>query len=309
MTWDQTKFKSIEMKDGGFVTFGDNTRGKIIGIGTIGDEKVNISNVLLVDGLKHNLLSISQLCDKGYFVKFEASHCSILDPSTNEVAFMGFRSKNVYTVDLGKLSHEGEKCFSVQTNESWLWHRRLAHANMDSLSKLSKRKLVKGLPKIDYAKGEVCNACAQAKQVKSSFKPKNVVSTTRPLELIHMDLFGPIDVSSLGGSNYVFVIVDDYSRFTWTLFLRHKYDTFKSFKDFVYRVQNEKNCIISKIRSDHGGEFENHNFEEFCNELGIEHQFATPRTPQQNGVVERKNRSLQEMARSMLVEGVLPKYF
>nr|CAD1838564.1 unnamed protein product [Ananas comosus var. bracteatus] len=90
-----------------------------------------------------------------------------------------------------------------------------------------------------------------------------------------MDLFGPIDVSSLGGSNYVFVIVDDYSRYTWTLFLRHRYDTFKFFKDFVYRIQNEKSCIIFKIRSDHSGEFENRYFEEFCNELEREHQFAT----------------------------------
>ncbi len=111
MTWDRTQFKSLEKKDEGFVIFGYNTREKIIGIGIIGNENVNIFNILLVDDLKHNLLSISQLCDKDYYVKFRASYYSILDPSTNEVAFMSFRFKNVYTVDLSKLFYKGKKIF------------------------------------------------------------------------------------------------------------------------------------------------------------------------------------------------------
>ncbi|KAH9745941.1 hypothetical protein KPL70_004261 [Citrus sinensis] len=104
-------------------------------------------------------------------------------------------------------------------------------------------------------------------------------------------------------------VVDDYSRYTWVLFLANKDDALDAFKVLCKKLQNEKGHGIVCIRSDHGGEFENHAFESFCNNLGIEHQFSSPRTPQQNGVVERKNRSIQEMARTMLNENALPKYF
>ena len=147
------------------------------------------------------------------------------------------------------------------------------------------------------------------KQTKSSFTLKNTISTSRPLELLHLDLFGPSRNASLGGMFYAFVIVDDYSRFTWVCFLAHKDDAFKAFKNLAKRVQNDKGSCIATIRSDHGREFENESFKSFCNDFGITHQFSSPRTPQQNGVVERKNRTLVEMARTMLKEYDLPSYF
>ena len=129
------------------------------------------------------------------------------------------------------------------------------------------------------------------------------------LQLLHIDLFGPSRYTSLNGKYYAFVIADDYSRYTWVLFLSNKDDAFDAFKVFCKKVQNEKGCSISCIRSDHGGEFEKYAFENFCNDFGIEHQFSSPRTPQQNRLVERKNRSIQEIARTMLNENFLPKYF
>ncbi|KAH9680506.1 Integrase catalytic domain-containing protein [Citrus sinensis] len=125
----------------------------------------------------------------------------------------------------------------------------------------------------------------------------------------NVDLFGPSRYANLSGKFYAFVIVDDYSRYTWVLFLANKDDAIDAFRIFYKKVQNEKGYSISCIRSDHGGEFENHAFENFCNDFGIAHQFSSPRTPQQNRVVERKNRSIQEMARTMLNENSLPKYF
>ncbi|KAH9697997.1 hypothetical protein KPL71_023833 [Citrus sinensis] len=125
----------------------------------------------------------------------------------------------------------------------------------------------------------------------------------------NVDLFGPSRYASLSGKFYAFVIVDDYSRYTWVLFLANKDDAIDAFRIFYKKVQNKKGYSISCIKSDHGGKFENHAFETFCNDFGIEHQFSSPRTPQQNGVVERKNRSIQEMARTMLNENSLPKYF
>jgi len=124
-----------------------------------------------------------------------------------------------------------------------------------------------------------------------------------------MDLFGPFRTISLGGNYYGLVIVDDYSRFTWTFFIVTKDETYHVFKNFVKVIQNEKDCSISSIKSNNGREFQNEKFDRFCSKLNIKHNFSAPRTPQQNGVVERKNRSLEELARTMLNENGLPKYF
>src|SRR5262249_15937368 len=138
---------------------------------------------------------------------------------------------------------------------------------------------------------------------------KNIVSTSQPLELLHIDLFGPSKTTSLGGKNYGFIIVDNFSRFTWVHFLTHKSDALDVFMKFSRHIQKSSKLPIISIRSDHGGEFENTSFEDFCDDNGISHQFSAPRTPQQNGVVERKNRTLIDMARTMLCESNLPRYF
>ena len=119
----------------------------------------------------------------------------------------------------------------------------------------------------------------------------------------------PLGLLSLAGNLYALVIVDDYSRYTWTLFLAYKNDAYKAFKKLAKVFQNENGCCVKSIRSDHGGEFQNAKFERFCEKHGISHSFSAPRTPQQNGVVERKTRSLEELARTMLNESKLPKYF
>jgi len=144
---------------------------------------------------------------------------------------------------------------------------------------------------------------------KNYFQSKNVVSTSKPLEVLHIDLFGPSRTMSLGGNYYGLVIVDDYSRFTWTLFLKTKNEGFDAFCKLAKVIQNEKGLNIVSIRSDHGDEFQNEYFEKFCEKNVIHHNFSAPRTPQQNVVVERKNRSLEEGARSLLNETKLPKYF
>jgi hypothetical protein len=180
---------------------------------------------------------------------------------------------------------------------------------MELLSKLSKLDLVKGLLITKFVEDKICDACQLGKQIKSSFKKMKVISTSRPLELLHMDLFGPIRTASLSGKLYTFVIVNDYSRYTWVLFLAHKNEAHKAFVKHCRRIQNEKGYTINNVRSDRGREFDNQDIELYCDQNGFGHNFSAPRTPQQNGVVERKNRSLQEMSRTMLNEHNLPQYF
>ena len=139
-----------------------------------------------------------------------------------------------------------------------------------------------------------------------TLQSKNVVLTSKRLEVLHIDLFEPSRTMSLGGNYYGLVIVDDYSRYTWTLLLKTKNDVFRKLSNVI---QNEKGLDIVSIRSDHGGEFQNEYFEKIYEENGIHHTLSTPRTPQKNGVVERKNKSLEEGARTLLNETKLKKYF
>lgn len=156
---------------------------------------------------------------------------------------------------------------------------------------MAKNDLAKGIPKGVYLKDKVCEPCQLGKQIKSSFKTKKTMSTSRTLEMIHMDLFGPTPTrtQSIGGKSYVFVVVDDFTRYTWIFFLTNKHEVCDVFKRFCHQVENEKGCKNSIIRSDRGGELVNQDLENFCSIQGYTHHLSSPRTPQQNGVVERKN--------------------
>jgi transposase InsO family protein len=129
---------------------------------------------------------------------------------------------------------------------------------------------------------------------------KNIMTTTRPLEMLHMDLFGPIAYISIDGNKYGLVIIDDYSCFTSVFFLCDKSETQEVLKKFLKRAQNEFDAKVKKIRSDNGSEFKNTQVEDYLNQEGIEHEFLAPYTPQQNEVSERKNMTLIELARIML---------
>jgi transposase InsO family protein len=190
----------------------------------------------------------------------------------------------------------------------WLWHRHLAHVGKN-IHKLLKGEHVLGLIDVCFEKDRPCAACQAGKQVGTSHLSKNVMTTSRPLELLNMDLFEPVAYLSIGGSKYGLVIVDDYSRFTWIFFLHDKFETQETLKHFLRQAQNEFELKVKKIRSDNGSEFKNLQVEEYLKEKGIKHEFSAPYMPQQNGVVERKNRTLFDMARMMLGEYKMSERF
>ena len=241
-------------------------------------------------------------------MSFDSHNCFIESKHDKKIKHVGHRTNNVYMINLDKTPNHAQ-CFLSKEDESWLWHRIIAHINMKHLNKLISKDLAIGFPKLRFEKDRLCDACQKRKQVRVPFKSKNIVSITQPLQLLLMDLFGTSRTMSFDGNYYTLVIVDDYSRFTWTLFLTHKRDSFHAFKKLAKIIQNKKNINIASIRSDHGGRFENKYFELFCDENGIEYNFSAPRIPQQNGVVERKNRSLEELAKTLLNDTNLPKYF
>jgi transposase InsO family protein len=180
---------------------------------------------------------------------------------------------------------------------------------MKNLHKLLKVEHILGLTNVHFEKDRVCSACQAGKQVDIHHQQKNIMTTDRPLELLHMDLFGPIAYISIGGSKYCLVIVDDYSCFTWVFFLQEKSQTQETLKGFLIWAQNEFRLRIKKIRSNNRAEFKNSQIEGFLEDEGIKHEFSSPYTPQQNSVVERNNRSLLDMARTMLDEYKTPDQF
>ncbi|KAJ6808141.1 uncharacterized protein M6B38_168660 [Iris pallida] len=262
MTGDASLFVILSKRNKeGYVSFGNNLRGYIIGIGDIGKAPYPvIKDVYLVTELKHNLLSISHLVDHGYGINFVKDKCTIIDSSTGSTIFEGIREDNIYVFYLLEDANTAGRCLMAKSVESQLWHMRLGHANMDTISRLSTKKLVRGLPDISFKKDTVCSECEKNKATKSAFKSKNTVSTTRPLQLLHMDLFGPSRIASLGGKLYAFVIIDDFSRYTWVYFLARKNVALSEFVTFCKKVQNEKGFMITRIRSDHDDEFENAEF-------------------------------------------------
>ena len=135
------------------------------------------------------------------------------------------------------------------------------------------------------------------------------VQTSRPLELLHFVLMGPARVQSLGGKKYILVVVDDFTRYTWVVLLKDKAEAPKKMIHLCKKLQVEKDTVIARIRSDHGTKFENTKLATFCNDQGTHQEFFSPKTPQQNGIVERKNRVVQEMAHAMLHNKNLPKSF
>jgi transposase InsO family protein len=173
---------------------------------------------------------------------------------------------------------------------------------MKNLHKLLKGEHSLRLTNVHFEKDEIYSTCQAGKKVGAHHPHKNIMTTDMPLELLHMDLFGLIAYISISGSKYCLVIVDDYSRFTWVFFLQEKSQTQETLKIFLRRAKNEFGLIIKKIRSDNGTEFKNSQIEGFLEEEGIKHEFSSPYTPQQNGVVERNNMTLLDMARTMLDE-------
>ncbi|GJT84501.1 retrovirus-related pol polyprotein from transposon TNT 1-94 [Tanacetum coccineum] len=305
MTGNRKLFSTYKAYNGGNVIFGSNLRGNIIGKGTISNDSLKIDNVEHVDNLGFNLLSIGQICDNKCRVTFSEHDSEIT--KDGKVIGRGIRKKGLYVMKLGN-KPKYQICLATIDDNSTLWHRRLGHANMRLNQSLASKELVRSIPKLKFDQ-HFCDACKIGKQAHASHKAKNVVSTFFVM-LLHMDLFGPSAVRSYGGNRYTLVIVDDYSRYTWTRFLKNKTEAFDQFEIFSKKIQNQLGCTIVSIRTDHGREFDNEvQFGEFCNANGITHNFSAPRTPQSNGVVERKNRTLQEMSRTMLNEQSLPQKF
>ncbi|GJS44179.1 putative ribonuclease H-like domain-containing protein [Tanacetum coccineum] len=289
MTGNKCYLTEYEDYDGGFVSFGDD-KGRISGKGKIKTGTLDFDNVYFCKELKYNLFSVSQICDKKNNVLFTDTECLVL-------------SSNF------KLLDESQVLLRATIDESNLWHRRLGHINFKNMKKLVRGNLARGLPSKIFDIDHSCVACQKGKQHKASCKAKLVNSISKPLHMLHMDLFGPTNVKSLMKKSYCLVVTDDFSRFSWVFFLATKDETSGILKTFIIEIENQLDHKVKVIKCDNGTEFKNSVRNQFCEMKGIKREFSVARTPQQNGVAERRNRTLIEATRTMLVDFKFPTNF
>ncbi|GJZ02647.1 retrovirus-related pol polyprotein from transposon TNT 1-94 [Tanacetum coccineum] len=286
----------------GTVKFGNDHVAKILGYGDYQIGNVTISRVYYVEGLGHNLFSVGQFCDSNLEVAFRQHTCFIRNLEGVDL-LTGSRGNNLYTLSLGDMMASSPICLlsKASKTKSWLWHRRLSHLNFGAINHLARHGLVRGLPKLKFEKDHLCSACAMGKSKKKPHKPKSEDTNQEKLYLLHMDLCGPMRVASVNGKKYILVIVDDYSRFTWVKFLRSKDEAPDFIIKFLKMIQLRLKVPVRRIRTDNGTEFVNQTLREYYEKVGISHETSVARSPQQNGVVERRNRTLIEAARTMLI--------
>nr|GEZ73896.1 retrovirus-related Pol polyprotein from transposon TNT 1-94 [Tanacetum cinerariifolium] len=280
MTRDRSHLINFVQKFLGKVKFGNDHVAKIMGYGDYQIGNVTISWVYYIEGLRHNQFSVGQFCDSDLEVAFRQHTCFI--PNLDGVDLLtGSWGNNLYSLSLQDMMASSPICLlsKASKTKSWLWHRRLSHLNFRAINHLARQGLVRGLPKLKFEKDRLCSVCAMGKSTKKTHKPKSKDTNQEKLYLLHMDLCGPMRVKSINGKKYILVIVDDYSRFTWVKFLRSMDETLDFIIKFLKMIQ-----------------------------VGISHETSVARSPQQNRVIERRNRTLIEAARTMLIYAQAPLF-
>nr|GEX61834.1 retrovirus-related Pol polyprotein from transposon TNT 1-94 [Tanacetum cinerariifolium] len=282
---------------------------KIMGYGDYKIGNVTISRVYFMEGLGHNLFFVGQFCDSDLEVVFRQHTCFIcnlegvdlLTGSQGVDLLTGSQGNNLYTLSLGDMMASSPICLlsKASKTKSWLWHRHLSHLNFGAINHLARQGLVRGLHKLKFEKDHLCSACAKGKSKKKSHKPKSKDTNQEKLYLLHMDLYGPMRVKSVNGKKYIFVIVNDYSRFTWVKCLRSKDEAPYFIIKFLKLIQVRLKVPVRRIRTDNGTEFVNQTMREYYERVGISHEKLVAHSPQQDGVVERRNRTLIKAGRTI----------
>ncbi|GKE63945.1 retrovirus-related pol polyprotein from transposon TNT 1-94 [Tanacetum coccineum] len=222
----------------GTVRFENDHFAVITGYGDYVQGNLTMCHVYYVEGLRHNLFSVEQFCVEDLKVAFRSNTCYVYNLEGDDL-LTGSRDSNIYTICISKLAASSLVCLmsKATSTKSWLWHQRLSHLNFGTINHLTKNDLVDELSKFKYDKDQLCSTREQDKSKKASFPSKLVPSTESKLELFHMDLCGPVRVTSINGKKNILVIVDDYSRYTWVFFLHSKYETPDVIINFINQVQ------------------------------------------------------------------------
>ena len=292
------------------VKLGDDSEMPVMGRGNlkllIGGIIQVITNVYYLPGLRNNSLSIGQLQQKNLTIVFQKDTCKAYHEERGLIMSTQMSTNRMFVIYALVIIPE---CLKVEKCEdAKIWHYRYGHLSWKGLKILMKKNMVRDFPEVQEIETK-CKDCLFGKQHRDTIPKKAHWRASQKLELIHSDLCGPTKPSSNSGNRYFMTFTYDFSRKTWIYILKDKSRAFEIFKVFKILVEKESECLIKCLRSDRGGEYTSTEFNEFCNTNGIKRQLTTTYTPQQNGVSERKNRTLMSMVRSMLAARQVPKVF
>lgn len=310
MTGSKEVFAKLDPQICGTVKFGDGSTTKIEGRGTIilnckSGEHRALTGVYYIPRLKANIISVGQLDETGCRVVINNGVLRVYYQSNRLLAKVEREASSLYYMELN-VGHP--VCFAARSSEaSWQWHARFGHLNFASLRKLAAQNMVRGLPSLDQV-DQVCDGCLVGKQRRSPFPAQARHRAEHILDLVHGDLCGPVTPATPSGNKY-FLLVDDMSRYMWLHLLSSKDQAPAEIMNFQASVEVETGRKLKVLRTDREGEFTSVEFGRYCAERGVERHPTAPYSPQQNGVVERRNQSVVAMARCMLKSKGLPGYF
>lgn len=265
---------------------------------------VTLLDVLYVPSLKTNFISMSKVTNNNkHTVRVNNKNAVIYNSAKQEV-LSAEKIGNLFLFYVNK-----PKCFSLRSSQDIFmkWHRRYGHLNAKSLSLLFKKEMVRGLDLMKIPDVLECETCLKGKISNLPFPKYSNIRSSDVLEVVHSDICGPMRTTSLGGYKYFAFFIDDFSRKIFVYFLKHKSDILDAFKIFKAQVECETSKKIKVLRTDNGSEYVNGDFDKFLKLYGIQRQLTVQYTPQQNGVAERANRTVVEMARCMLMDSELPE--
>lgn len=313
MTGNKQWFVKLDEQFSHSVKLGNNLRMPVKGKGSIRLEVEGvtqvISEVYYVPELKNNLLSIGQLQEKGLAILIQNGECRVYHPRRGLIMHTHMTSNRMFVVLVNVVPHASSACLGVRSDDiGELWHNRYGHLSITGLNLLQRKELVQGLPKFRVSTN-ICTSCMKGKQHRKIIPKKSKWRATQQLQLIHSDICGPITPKSYGNKRYLLTFIDDFSRKLWVYFLNEKSEAFTTFKKFKIIVEKESGLSICGLRTNRGGEFTSKEFTEFCRLEGIKRQLTTAYTPQQNGVAERKSRTILNMVRCVLEEKKMPTSF
>lgn len=294
-----------------FLADGTKIKSKGIGYGFIELEGENgnvqickIDNALYVPEIDGNLLSVKKLTENNFIVIFKSNEC-VIKTESQVIARAKLRN-NLYELNIIKkalLTKLPTKC------DINLLHKRFGHRNIADIRLLERNQLVDDIKIVGEENREPCEVCLKGKMTRRSFPLKSENRRTGILELFHSDICGPMKTRTPSGNQYILTFIDDYSRYTFLYLLKHKHEAFEKLQELCEMLQTKYNKTIMVLRSDRGGEYTSKVMEKYLKKKGIIHEMTSPYSPEQNGVAERKNRSLTEMAKCMLLEAQLDNKF
>ena len=313
MTYNFDSFEEMKKQSRQFVYLADGRTVEIEGKGTVkiktttndGKMIIKLIDILYVPKLEGNLFSLSSAVSKGNEAKFENSSTSIFSPDGMKLLEAHLKG-GLYVIDTDKeLANAVEEKSKENMKNLIKWHNRFGHLNLIQLKILDKKELVHGIETLDDAIEKLnCEVCIKAKQTRETVPDQSTPKNYDVLGLIHSDVCGPL-TESLGGAKYFVTFTDDCSRHVTVYFIKKKSETLEVFKKYKTMAENQTGKKIKILRSDNGTEYLNGEFNKFLEESGIVRQITIAGTPEQNGVSERMNRTLCEMANCLMLQGSL----